>query len=58
MTFAIRKKNGNVVPIHKKDNFWKTYCPVFLLPVYGKILELLKFNGKWSNFTKSVRFYT
>ena len=43
-------KKANVAPLHKKDDKQcvNNYCPVFLLPVFGKIFEKLVFNEIYS----------
>ena len=44
--FPSNWKKGNIVPIHKKGDkqILKSYCPVSLLPICGKIFERLIFN--------------
>ena len=39
-------KKANVIPVHKKDDKQcvNNYCPVWLLPVFGKIFQKLIFN--------------
>ena len=47
---SIRMKKGNIVPIHKKDGkqVLKSYSPVSLLPISGKIFERPIFNDMFS----------
>ena len=48
-------KKGNIVPIHKKGDkrTLKSYRPVSLLPICGKILERLMFNEMFECFIES-----
>ena len=48
-------KKGNIVPIHKKGDkqILKSYRPVSLLLISGKILERLMFNGMFKFFTEN-----
>ena len=45
----------NVVPIHKKGNkqILKNYRPILILPVTGKILERLQYDGMIEFFTEN-----
>ena len=45
-TFRNLWKKANIVPIHKKGeiDLIKSYCPVSLLPIFGKNFERLIFN--------------
>ena len=40
-------KCANVVPVHKKNekNVTSNYCPISLLPIFGKILEKLMYDS-------------
>ena len=46
-TFRNLWKKANIVPIHKKGeiDLIKSYCPVSLLPIFGKNFERLIFNS-------------
>ena len=48
-------KRDNIVPIHKKGDkqTLKNYCPVSLLPICGKILEILIFNEMFKFFIEN-----
>ena len=48
--FPSEWKKGNMVPIHKKGDkqVLKSYRPVSLLPIFGKIFERLIFNESFS----------
>ena len=51
-------KKANVVPEHKKENktFIVNYCPVSLLPTFGKIYERLVYNYLFNNFLRNKLF--
>ena len=53
--FPSEWKKGNIVPIHKKGDkqTLKNYRPVSLLPICGKILERLMFNGMFNFFIEN-----
>ena len=53
--FPSEWKKGNIVPIHKKGDkqTLKSYRPVSLLLISGKILEQLMFNGMFKFFTEN-----
>ena len=53
--FPSEWKKGNIVPIHKKGDkqTLKNYCPVSLLPICGKILEILIFNEMFKFFIEN-----
>ena len=53
--FPSEWKKGNIVPIHKKGDkqILKSYRPVSLLLISGKILERLMFNGMFKFFTEN-----
>ena len=42
----MEKEKANVSPLHKKhDKQWvKSYCPIFLLPIFNKIFERSLYN--------------
>ena len=46
-TFPNLWKKANIISIHKKGekDLIKTYCPVSLLPIFGKIFERLIFKS-------------
>ena len=46
-TFTNLWKKANVVPIHKKGEkvLIKNYCPISLIPIFGKFFERLIFNS-------------
>ena len=46
-TFTNLWKKANVVPIHKKGEkvLIKNYCPISLIPIFGKTFERLIFNS-------------
>ena len=48
--YSSTRKKANVIPIHKKDDRQcvNNYCPVLLLPVFGKSFEKLIFNEIYS----------
>ena len=48
-------EQGNFVPIYKKDDIQalKSYHPVSLLFIFGKILERLMFNEMLKFFTEN-----
>ena len=50
--FLSEWKKDDVVPVHKKGNkqSLKIYCPVFLLPIFGKIFERLIYNSLFEFF--------
>ena len=52
-------KNGNIVPIHKKGDkqILKNQCPVSVLHICGKILEILMFNEMFEMFFLSIRVF-
>ena len=52
--FPSEWKKANVVPIHKKDDrqILKSYRPISLLPITGKILERLLYDTMFEFFTK------
>ena len=51
-------KNANVVPIHKKEDktLIKTYCPISLLPIFGKIFERVIYNSLFNHFLSNKLF--
>ena len=53
--FPSEWKKANVVPTFKKGDKQciKNYCPVSLLPVYGKVFERLPYNNTFSNFPEN-----
>ena len=53
--FPSEWKKGNIVPIHKTGDkqTLKNYRPVSLLPICGKILELLMFNEMFNFFIEN-----
>ena len=53
--FPSEWKKDNIVPIHKKGDKQtvKNYRPVSLLPICGKILERLMFNGMFNFFIEN-----
>ena len=53
--FPSEWKKDNIVPIHKKGDkqTLKNYRPVSLLPICGKILERLMFNGMFNFFIEN-----
>ena len=55
VVFPSEWKKKNVVPIHKKNNrqCLENYHPVSLLPICGKILEHLIFNGMFAFYIKN-----
>ena len=57
--FSSELKKGNIVPIRKKgDNQkMKNYRPGSLLPLCGKILEILIFNEMFEFFIKNNTFF-
>ena len=44
-------KCANVVPVHKKNekNLKSNYCPICLLPIFGKMLEKLVYDSLYSH---------
>ena len=63
--FPLGWKKANIVPIRKKGGkkAVKNYIPVSLLPICGKIFEILLYNEmlkflfrKWFNIPKTVKF--
>ena len=48
-------KKANVVPVFKKGDkqLLKNYCPVFLLPIIGKIFGKLHYNQMFEFFTRN-----
>ena len=44
-------KYANVVPVHKKNekNLKENYCPISLLPIFGKMLEKLIYDSLYSH---------
>ena len=53
--FPSEWKKGNLVPIHKECNkqTLENCCPVFLLPICGKIFELLIYNCLFEFFIEN-----
>ena len=51
-------KKGNIVPAHKKED--KTllinYCPISLLPIFGKIFERVIYNSLFNYFLRIKLF--
>ena len=47
-------KKANVVPIHKKED--KIYCPISLLPIFGKVFERVIYNSLFSHFLSNKLF--
>ena len=56
--FPSERKNGNIAPIHKKGDkqTLENYCPVLLLPICGKITEILLFNEMFNFFIENKLF--
>ena len=52
-------KKANVVPVHKKEDkmLVKNYCPISLLPVFGKMFERVIYNSLF-NYFQSNRLFT
>ena len=52
-------KKGNIVPAHKKED--KTllinYCPISLLPIFGKIFERVIYNSLFNYFLR-IKLFT
>ena len=50
--FPSEWKRAKIVPVHKKNHKQniKNYCPVSLLPIYGKIFKLVIFNEMFRFF--------
>ena len=53
--FSNEWKEGNVVPVHKKDDkqVLRNYRPASLLPICGKIFERLIYNNLFEFFIKN-----
>ena len=53
--FPSEWKMANVVPVYKKDNKQnvKNYCPISLLPIFGKIFERLIYKEMYSFFIEN-----
>ena len=51
-------KKANVVPIHEKEDktLIKNYCPISLLPIFGKIFERLIYNSLLNYFLSNKLF--
>ena len=51
-------KKANVVPIHKKEDktFIKNYCPISLLPIFGKMFEKVIYNSLFNYFLSNKLF--
>ena len=51
-------KKANVVPIHKKEskNLLKNYRPISLLPIFGKIYEIIIFKELFNHFHQNHLF--
>ena len=51
-------KKANVVPIHEKEDktLIKGYCPISLLPIFGKIFERLIYNSLLNCFLSNKLF--
>ena len=51
-------KKANVVPVHKKEstNLVKSYRPISLLPIFGKIFERVIFKDLFNYFHKNELF--
>ena len=45
-------KKGNIIPVHKKEskNLRKSYRPISLLPIFGKIFEKVIYNNLFKYF--------
>ena len=52
-------EKGNAVPVHKKEDkiMVKNYCPISLLPVFGKMFERVVYNSLF-NYFQSNRLFT
>ena len=53
--FLIEWIKTNVVPAHKKGDkqYMKNYCPIYLLPVAGKIFERILYNNMYEFVTEN-----
>ena len=51
-------KKANVLPIHKKEskNILKNYRPISLLPIFGKIDEIIIFKELFNHFHQNLLF--
>ena len=51
-------KKANVVPVHKKEDktLVKNYCPISLLPIFGKIFERVIYNFIYNYFISNKLF--
>ena len=51
-------KKANVAPIHKKGdkNLIKNYCPISLVPIFGKIFERVIYNSLFNCFLSNKLF--
>ena len=52
-------KKANVVPVHKKEDkmLVKNYHPISLLPIFGKMFEIVTYNSLF-NYFQSNRLFT
>ena len=52
-------KKANVVPVHKREDkmLVKNYRPISLLPIFGKMFEIVIYNSLF-NYFQSNRLFT
>ena len=51
-------EKANIVPVHKKEDkmLAKDYCPISLLPIFGKMFERVTYNSLFNYFQSNRLF--